>query len=197
MIMPQRSTSSGSYRYGFNGKELDNEISGTGNQYDYGFRIYNPRLGRFLSTDPLFKSYPELTPYQFASNTPIKAIDLDGLEAKKPDISFGDHAKLGLAYLYYKIGELGNQMQERDGVERGKNSSGFAYAVENIGNQLLIIHGHMEMQQAATSGPKGRPTSSSTIRTQGEVFSTSKLPSQIYRSFWGINKNTGLTVVVN
>lgn len=26
------------------------------------------------------KSYPELTPYQFASNTPIWAIDLDGLE---------------------------------------------------------------------------------------------------------------------
>lgn len=34
-----------------------------------------------LSVDPLTKSYPELTPYQFASNRPIEAIDLDGLEA--------------------------------------------------------------------------------------------------------------------
>lgn len=34
-----------------------------------------------LSVDPLTKSYPMLTPYQFASNTPIMAIDLDGLEA--------------------------------------------------------------------------------------------------------------------
>jgi hypothetical protein len=34
-----------------------------------------------LSVDPLKKDYPELTPYQFASNTPIQAIDLDGLEA--------------------------------------------------------------------------------------------------------------------
>ncbi|MCZ8023620.1 MAG: hypothetical protein O9294_17785 [Cytophagales bacterium] len=34
-----------------------------------------------LSVDPLTRSYPELTPYQFASNTPIQAIDLDGLEA--------------------------------------------------------------------------------------------------------------------
>lgn len=42
----------------------------------------NPSLvGRFLSVDPLTSSYPELTPYQFASNTPIQAIDLDGLEA--------------------------------------------------------------------------------------------------------------------
>jgi hypothetical protein len=48
---------------------------------DYGFRIYNPRIAKFLSVDPLMSSYPELTPYQFASNTPIQAIDLDGLEA--------------------------------------------------------------------------------------------------------------------
>ncbi len=43
-------------------------------------RIYDPRVGRFLSTDPLAKSYPELTPYQFASNRPIDGIDMDGLE---------------------------------------------------------------------------------------------------------------------
>ena len=34
-----------------------------------------------LSVDPLMRSYPELTPYQFASNRPIEAVDLDGLEA--------------------------------------------------------------------------------------------------------------------
>jgi RHS repeat-associated protein len=72
----------GYYRYGFNGKEIDNEVYGAGNQQDYGMRIYDPRLGRFLSVDPLTKDYPELTPYQFASNTPISAIDLDGGEAK-------------------------------------------------------------------------------------------------------------------
>jgi hypothetical protein len=36
---------------------------------------------RFIRVDPLTKKYPELTPYQFASDTPIQAIDLDGLEA--------------------------------------------------------------------------------------------------------------------
>jgi RHS repeat-associated protein len=81
MGMPGRSFSSGAYRYGFNGKENDNEVKGQGNQQDYGMRIYDPRLGRFLSTDPLTRGYPMLTPYQFASNTPIVAIDLDGLEA--------------------------------------------------------------------------------------------------------------------
>jgi hypothetical protein len=54
---------------------------GEGNFQDYGMRMYNPRLGRFFSVDPITKQYPMLTPYQFASNTPIQAIDLDGLEA--------------------------------------------------------------------------------------------------------------------
>jgi hypothetical protein len=37
---------------------------------------------RFLSVDPIGRQFPELTPYQFASNMPIAAIDLDGEEAK-------------------------------------------------------------------------------------------------------------------
>ena len=79
MDMPRRSYSSGSqYRYGFNGKEKDNKDGVV--QYDYGFRIYDPRLVRFKSVDPLSKEYPWYTPYQFAGNSPIQNIDLDGLE---------------------------------------------------------------------------------------------------------------------
>lgn len=82
MLQAGNSLSSKDYRFGFNGKEMDNDLGhGTGNMYDYGFRIYNPRIAKFLSVDPLMKSYPMLTPYQFASNTPIWAKDLDGLEA--------------------------------------------------------------------------------------------------------------------
>jgi RHS repeat-associated protein len=78
-----RTWSDEGYRYGFNGKEKDNEGMGGGGQtYDYGFRIYNPGLAKFLSVDPLHQSYPWLSPYQFAANRPIIAIDLDGLEAQ-------------------------------------------------------------------------------------------------------------------
>ena len=69
------------YEFGYNGKYKDNEIAGVGNSEDYGFRMYDNRLARFKSVDPLTKKYPMLTPYQFASNTPIQAIDLDGKEA--------------------------------------------------------------------------------------------------------------------
>jgi RHS repeat-associated protein len=80
-LMPERKYDVGvGYRYGFNDKENDNEVKGEGNQQDYGMRIYDPRLGRFLSVDPMKKDYPWYTPYQFAGNRPIIAIDLDGLE---------------------------------------------------------------------------------------------------------------------
>ncbi|UUC47428.1 thrombospondin type 3 repeat-containing protein [Flavobacterium cerinum] len=80
MLVPNRHESTEDYRYGFNGKEDDDELKGEGNSYDYGFRIYDARIGKFLSVDPLTESYPWYTPYQFAGNTPIQAIDLDGLE---------------------------------------------------------------------------------------------------------------------
>jgi len=77
--MPERSFSAANqYRYGFNGKENDKDISEGGQ--DYGMRISDTRLGKFLSVDPITKSYPQLTPYQFASNSPISGRDLDGLE---------------------------------------------------------------------------------------------------------------------
>jgi hypothetical protein len=44
-------------------------------------RLKENEIMRFLSVDPLTKKYPGLTPYQFASNQPIWAIDLDGEEA--------------------------------------------------------------------------------------------------------------------
>ncbi|HTJ53000.1 MAG TPA: RHS repeat-associated core domain-containing protein [Cyclobacteriaceae bacterium] len=91
--MPGRTyDASATYRYGFNGKEKDADAEWGSTEYDYGFRIYNPKIGKFLSVDPLTKSYPWYTPYQFAGNMPIVAIDLDGLEEKvtiKPHVAIG------------------------------------------------------------------------------------------------------------
>lgn len=72
------------YVYGFNGKENDNEVKGEANQQDYGMRIYDPRLGRFLSVDPLAHSFPWNSPYTFAENDPINFVDLDGAEKASP-----------------------------------------------------------------------------------------------------------------
>ena len=80
MQMPGRTYSSPSYRYGFNGEEKDVEItSSTGTDYNYGMRIYDARLGRFMSVDPEARKYPYFSPYLFAANNPIKYVDVFGL----------------------------------------------------------------------------------------------------------------------
>ena len=66
------------YRRGFNGMEKDDEVKGKGNSYDFGARINDPRVGRWLSIDPAFQKYPWLSTYQYTSNNPIKYIDIDG-----------------------------------------------------------------------------------------------------------------------
>jgi RHS repeat-associated protein len=101
MQLQGRTFSSGDYRCGFNGKEKDSETYGEGNIYDYGFRIYNPRIARFLSVDPLIEKYPWYTPYQFAGNKPIIAIDLDGLEEKIVIHHLGRYDGLGQDGSFY------------------------------------------------------------------------------------------------
>ncbi len=77
--MPGRTyTASAGYRFGFNGKEMDNETYGTGNEYNYGARILDPRLGRWMSLDALAKKYPNNSPFSFALGSPIVAKDPDG-----------------------------------------------------------------------------------------------------------------------
>ena len=79
MLMPGRVFSSASgYRYGFNGKEKDNEIKGDGNSYDYNARIYDNRLGKWLSVDPLYEKYPSESPYLYTGGNPVLYVDKDG-----------------------------------------------------------------------------------------------------------------------
>lgn len=68
------------YRFGFSGKEKDDQVKGDGNSLDFGARIYDSRLGRWLSVDPLSNKYPYVSPCVFALNNPIAFIDPDGGE---------------------------------------------------------------------------------------------------------------------
>jgi RHS repeat-associated protein len=81
MEMPGRTwqnTQASSYRYGFNGKERENDFWGDGNAYDFGARINDVRLGRWLSLDPLAAKYAQESNYIFAGNSPMAFVDIGG-----------------------------------------------------------------------------------------------------------------------
>jgi len=76
MTMPGRSYTYENYRFGFNGMEKDDDIAQ--GDLDFGARIYDSRLGRWLSVDPLQEKYPNLSTYNYTANNPILFKDPDG-----------------------------------------------------------------------------------------------------------------------
>lgn len=136
--MPGRKYSAGNgYRYGFNGKEMDDETSGVGNEYDYGARVYNPRIGKFLSVDPMSGTFPYFSPYQFSGNTPIQAIDLDGLEPidyKWSNPYVPSHPGSGVNRIPSYLDNLAFQdrMDDYYGILT-------AYAIQDVDKKLYVI----------------------------------------------------------
>ncbi|MBK6836015.1 MAG: hypothetical protein IPG89_17810 [Bacteroidetes bacterium] len=51
---------------------------GDGNAIGFEARILDPRLGRWLSIDPLFAKYPDVNPYNSALCNPLYFEDPDG-----------------------------------------------------------------------------------------------------------------------
>jgi len=68
-------------RYLYNGKELQDETFAGGVRlgwYDYGWRFYDPQIGKFTTVDPKTEKYNNWSPYLYAANNPIKFIDKNG-----------------------------------------------------------------------------------------------------------------------
>jgi len=77
--MPGRFLNPEKYRFGYNGEEKDDEIKGVGNSLDFGNRINDVRLGRWLSVDPLAENYVSNSTYSSMSNNPVNRIDPSGM----------------------------------------------------------------------------------------------------------------------
>jgi RHS repeat-associated protein len=63
----------------FAGKELQ-DVLGL-DWYDFGARMLDPTIGRWLTLDPYAEKNPSVTPYGFAFDNPVRYVDLDGREA--------------------------------------------------------------------------------------------------------------------
>jgi len=101
----------------FDGKELDSE---TRLQY-FGFRYYDPRIGRWISADPLYKHKPDieiansntLNLFLFSGNNPIRFSDPTGLAIPMPrlpgesDKKYQSRLKKQMLDCQLSIGSLG------------------------------------------------------------------------------------------
>lgn len=73
-----RTESNSGYRFKFNGMEADDEIKGSGNSYDFGARMLDSRVGRWLTIDPMAKKQPDQSTYKAMLNNPLVWTDPTG-----------------------------------------------------------------------------------------------------------------------
>jgi RHS repeat-associated protein len=101
VVMEDRSyTDLESHRYGFNGMEMDDEVKGEGNSYDFEARNYDSRTGKFSSLDAFNFVMESHSPYSISENDPLNGIDWEGNFKIKNKTTQSD-AKSELAILRY------------------------------------------------------------------------------------------------
>jgi RHS repeat-associated protein len=169
---------------------MDNETYGAGNEYDYGFRIYNPRLGKFLSVDPLTKSFPWYSPYHFAGNSPILNIDLDGMESsntQEPEkVDNGgvptNPSQSGSSGNNSSSGAIGTEASFlKDNTAEGIAIGTYMYGSSNISTVAANFANNTKVDNAS-QGKEGRGTERNAVRhtlwqalvTQAFGYSTAK-----------------------
>jgi RHS repeat-associated protein len=77
---PYRFSPERGQRYAFLGLEQDTETKGPGNSYYTAARLYDPRVGRWMSPDPAAReqSSQGLNVYHYGFNNPVRLVDDDG-----------------------------------------------------------------------------------------------------------------------
>ncbi len=77
MTEPGRSYSeSDDYRYGYTGHEKENDLAE--GVYITEYRLLDTRLGKWMSVDPLYAKYADMSSYNYCHNNPIVLVDPNG-----------------------------------------------------------------------------------------------------------------------
>ena len=73
------------YLFGYQDMLRENTVNGEGNMYSTEFRMFDARLGRWMSLDPLMDQFPWMSPFVGMDNNPISLVDPLGLNTIEKD----------------------------------------------------------------------------------------------------------------
>ena len=132
-----------STKYRFTGKEVDEETG----LYYFGARYYDPRISLWYGVDPMAEKYPDISPYAYTYNNPIKYTDPTGMYIVDPSVS---KASSALAkYLKNNIAEL----LKSDRLVKGMMKYGQFQSKQDLLKALTNDKGPLiKVDQVANSG---------------------------------------------
>ncbi|WP_146131014.1 RHS repeat-associated core domain-containing protein [Marinilabilia salmonicolor] len=108
--------------YLFNGKELDEETG----LYYYGARYYDARISMFYGVDNFAEKYAFQSPFGYASNNPIRNIDINGDSTFVADFGKGKYKVVGGSLKgndkgIYVVGQNEDGTYQRNGEKLGES----------------------------------------------------------------------------
>lgn len=110
---------------------MENELDV--NWYDYGARMYDPAIARFLQVDPLIEIFQEAwTPYHYVKNNPIKYMDPTGMIWK--DQKEADRLKKNIEKRKDQLAKRKEKLQEKiiKRQAKGKNTENQERSIATI-----------------------------------------------------------------
>ncbi len=137
-----------SARYTFSGKERDEE---TGYSC-FGARYYNSAYSIWLSVDPMSDKYPNLSPYVYCANNPVKLVDPSGREISGPDGPPNNRWMNKVSEMAHTVGnKVGDGLNKLDFMVMGTAENRFCEGHSDIANQGTITKQDIEVGVAVVA----------------------------------------------
>lgn len=148
------------YAFGFSGFERDDELKGEGNSYYTQERLFDPRLGRWLSPDPVQLAHS--SPYAGFSNNPTRygdprgALDWDSFKDTMENVAItARDIGRDTAYVFSGAAAVDaiadNLVKAKDSYQKGQTSEAIAHAIGIQGAIESLAQKDLDWQDAGAT----------------------------------------------
>ena len=151
-------------RWRYSGKEEQKTLNSSLPFIDYGARMYDPTIARWMSVDPMAEKYYPMSPYGYCGGNPIRYSDRDGYDWWDKVKGFGaaiiDNATSGVSSIRTYAGRnVTDQSDFNKGLSYGDAASialgsiegGFGSGMIESGGGIAIVGLATEVPSAGTS----------------------------------------------